>query len=382
MKNKVAVVGAGIIDFGVLYDKSPDMMMEEAYIKALQSVDNGIQPQEIQAGWLGTLRGRFTGVTLAHPTGLFKIPVSRVENACATGNDAFRHACFAIAAGIYDTAIVIGYEKMHDEKGGLIKYAAVKDIWMRRARTMPSFFALRATRHMHLYGSKKEDFALVSVKNRHNGALYPHAHFKKEVTLEQVMNAPIISWPLGLFDCCPTTDGAAAVIVCKAEIAKKYTDTPVYVAGSGLSVDSWMLGEDESLVGFPASKEASRQAYKMAGLEPKDIDVGEIHDCFSVTEILNYEDLGFCEKGQGHKLIQEGVTALDGEKPMNPSGGLLAKGHPIGATGVAQIAEIFEQLRGQAGKIQIADAKVGLTHNIGVGRDNTGSVSCVHILTR
>ncbi|MBS7251744.1 MAG: thiolase family protein [Candidatus Freyarchaeota archaeon] len=382
MKNKVAVVGAGIIDFGVLYDKSPDMMMEEAYLKALKSVDNGIQPQEIQAAWLGTLRGRFTGVTLAHPTGLFKIPVSRVENACATGNDAFRHACFAIAAGIYDTALVIGYEKMHDEKGGLIKLAAIKDIWMRRARTMPSFFALRATRHMHLYGSKKEDFALVSVKNRHNGALYPHAHFKKEVTLEQVMKAPIISWPLGLFDCCPTTDGAAAVIVCKAEIAKKYTDTPVYVAGSGLSVDSWMLGEDESLVGFPASKEASRQAYKMAGLEPKDIDVGEIHDCFSVTEILNYEDLGFCEKGQGHKLIQEGVTALDGEKPMNPSGGLLAKGHPIGATGVAQIAEIFEQLRGQAGKIQIAGAEVGLTHNIGVGRDNTGSVSCVHILTR
>ncbi|MEX2752028.1 MAG: hypothetical protein Q6366_009085, partial [Candidatus Freyarchaeota archaeon] len=201
-------------------------------------------------------------------------------------------------------------------------------------------------------------------------------------TLEQVMKAPIISWPFGLFDCCPTTDGAAADIVCKAEIAKKYTDTPVYVAGSGLSVDSWMLGEDESLVGFPASKEASRQAYKMAGLEPKDIDVGEIHDCFSVTEILNYEDLGFCEKGQGHKLIQEGVTALDGEKPMNPSGGLLAKGHPIGATGVAQIAEIFEQLRGQAGKIQIADAEAGITHNIGVGRDNTGSVSCVHILTR
>jgi len=382
MKNKVAVVGAGIIDFGVLYDKSPDMMMEEAYIKALQSVDNGIQPQEIQAAWLGTLRGRFTGVTLAHPTGLFKKPVSRVENACATGNDAFRHACFAIAAGVYDTALVIGYEKMHDEKGGLIKLAAIKDIWMRRARTMPSFFALRATRHMHLYGSKKEDFALVAVKNRHNGALYPHAHFKKEVTLEQVMNAPIISWPLGLFDCCPTTDGAAAVILCKAEIAKKYTDTPVYVAGSGLSVDSWTLGEDESLVGFPASKEASRQAYKMAGLQPKDIDVGEIHDCFSVTEILNYEDLGFCEKGQGHKLIQEGVTALDGEKPMNPSGGLLAKGHPIGATGVAQIAEIFEQLRGQAGKIQIADAQIGLTHNIGVGRDNTGSVSCVHILTR
>ncbi|WXG40296.1 MAG: thiolase family protein [Candidatus Freyarchaeum deiterrae] len=382
MKNKVAVVGAGLIDFGVLYDKSPDMMMEEAYINALQSVDNGIEPQEIQAAWLGTLRGRFTGVTLAHPTGLFNIPVSRVENACATGNDAFRHACFAIAAGVYDKAIVIGYEKMHDEKGGLIKLAAIKDIWMRRARSMPSFFALRGTRHMHQYGSTKEDFALVSVKNRHNGSLYPHAHFKKEVTFEQVMKAPIISWPLGLFDCCPTTDGAAAVIVCKADLAKNYTDTPVYVAGSGLSVDSWILGEAESLAGFPASKEASRQAFEMAGLEPKDIDVGEIHDCFSVTEILNYEDIGFCEKGQGHKLIQEGVTALDGEKPMNPSGGLLAKGHPIGATGVAQIAEIYEQLRGEAGKIQVKDAGVGLTHNIGVGRDNTGSVSCVHILTR
>jgi len=193
-----------MIDFGVLYDKSPDMMIEEAYINALQSVDNGIEPQEIQAAWLGTLRGRFTGVTLAHPTGLFKIPVSRVENACATGNDAFRHACFAIAAGVYDTAIVIGYEKMNDVKGGLIRLAAIKDIWIRRARTMPSFFALRGTRHMHLYGSTKEDFALVSVKNRHNGSLYPHAHFRKEVTLEQVMNARIISWPLGLLDCCPS----------------------------------------------------------------------------------------------------------------------------------------------------------------------------------
>ncbi len=382
MKNKVAIVGAGIIDFGVLYDKSPDMMMEEAYINALQSVDKGIEPQEIQAAWLGTLRGRFTGVTLAHPTRLFKIPVSRVENACATGNDAFRHACLAIASGVYDNAIVIGCEKMNDVKGGLIRLAAIKDIWMRRARTMPSFFALRGTRHMHLYGSTKEDFALISVKNRHNGSLYPHAHFKKEVTLEQVMKARIISWPLGLFDCCPITDGSSCVIVCRADLAKKYTDTPVFVAGSGLSVDSWMLGEDESLVGFPASKDASGQAYKMAGLEPKDIDVGEIHDCFSVTEILNYEDLGFCEKGLGHKLIRDGVTTLDGEKPMNPSGGLIAKGHPIGATGVAQIAEIYEQLRGNAGKIQVADAEIGMTHNIGVGRDNTGSVSCVHILTR
>ncbi len=382
MKNKIAVIGAGLIDFGVLYHKSPEMMMEEAYINALQSVDNGIDPHEIQAAWLGTLRGRFTGVTLAQPTGLFKIPVSRVENACATGNDAFRNACFAIAAGVYDNAIIIGYEKMHDEKGGLIKLAGIKDIWMRRARTMPSFFGLRGTRHMHQYGSTKEDFALISVKNRHNGALYPHAHFRKEVTIEQVLKAPIISWPLGLFDCCPVTDGAAAVIVCKAELAKKYTDTPVFVGGSGLSVDSWQLGEDEALASFPASKDASRQAYRMAGLEPKDIDVGEIHDCFSVTEVINYEDLGFCEKGQGHKLIREGVTTLEGEKPMNPSGGLLAKGHPIGATGVAQIAEIFEQLRGQAGKIQVADVNVGMTHNIGVGRDNTGSVGCVHILTR
>ncbi len=381
MKGKVAVIGAGMIKFGELFEKSFDDMIEEAYLNCLKSVDNGIDPKEIEAGWLGSARG-MSGAALSMPTSLWDIGISRNENGCATGSDAFRNACFAVASGVIDVALVCGVEKMRDASGGLIAIAAMADIWRARARTMPAFFALRGTRHMHLYGSTREHLAMVSVKNHHNGSLYPYAHYRFETTIDKVLKAPIVSWPLGLYDCCPVTDGACCVLITSAEKAKKYTDTPVYVAGSGLSVDSWMRHNDENLSGFPASVIAGKQAYKMAGLEPKDIKVAEIHDCFTITEILDYEDLGFAKKGEGHLLLEEGIVELSGSLPMNPSGGLIAKGHPIGASGVAQIAEIYEQLRGTAGKVQISDVDVGLQHNIGLGRGATGSVSCVHILKR
>lgn len=381
MKGKVAVIGAGMIKFGELFEKSFDDMLEEAYLNCIKSVDNGIESNEIQAAWLGSAY-EMSGVSLSMPTGLWDIGVSRCENGCATGSDAFRNACLAVASGIYDVVLVAGAEKMRDTPGGLIAKAATEDIWRRRARTMPAFFALRGTRHMHLFGSTREHLAMVSVKNHHNGTLYPYAHYRFETTIENVLKAPMVSYPLGLYDCCPLTDGASCVLITNAELAKRYTDTPVYVVGSGLSVDSWMRQDDYNLVGFPASVEAGKQAYKMAGLEPKDIKVGEIHDCFTITEILNYEDLGFAKKGEGHKLLEEGIVELSGSLPINPSGGLIAKGHPIGATGVAQIAELYEQLRGTAGSIQVADADIGLQHNIGLGRGATGSVSCVHILKR
>jgi acetyl-CoA C-acetyltransferase len=373
MKNKVAVIGAGMIRFGELFEKGFDEMAEEAYLNCLKSVDNGIDPKEIEAGWIGTAYN-WSGVSLGMPTGLWDIPITRIENGCATGSDAFRNACLSIAAGVYDVVLVAGVEKMRDEVGGLIKKAAWQDIWQRRARTMPAFFGLRGTRHMHQFGSTKEHLAMVSVKNHKNSINYPYAMYRFEVSIEQVMNAPIVSWPLGLYDCC--------VLICSAEKAKKFTDTPIFVAGSGGSVDSWMRANDESLIGFPASKHAGNQAYKMAGLTPKDIQVAEVHDCFTITEILDYEDLGFAKKGEGHKLLEEGIVEMSGQLPMNPSGGLIAKGHPIGATGVAQIAEIYEQLKGVAGSVQVQDAEIGLQHNIGLGRGATGSVSVVTILKR
>ena len=356
-------------------------MIEEAYLNMIKTVDKNFNENDIQAAWFGSSRAH-SGVDLAHPLGLYNIPISRNTNGCATGSDAFRNACFSVAAGVYDVVLVVGVEKMKDSKGGLIARAGeVQDIW-RRGRTLPAFFGLRATRHMHQFGSTREHLAMVSVKNHNNGAKYPHAHYQFPLTLEKAMKSPIVSWPLSLMDCCPITDGAAAVLICKAELARNYTDTPAYVAGSGASIYSWQLGEDKALVGFPASEMAARAAYKMAGVVPKDIDVAEVHDCFTITELVSYEDLGFAKKGEGHKLLEEGIVMLDGSKPINPSGGLISKGHPIGASGVAQIVEIFDQLRGQAGKVQISDVEYGLQHNIGLGRGATGSVSVVTILSR
>ena len=233
------------------------------------------------------------------------------------------------------------------------------------------------------FGTTQEQIAKVSVKNHENGANYPHAHYKFTCDVDDVVDSPTVTYPLNLYDCCPVTDGAAAVLVASEDVAEQYTENPVWAAGSGLATDSFLRNTEESLVGFPATTSAAEQAYEQAGIGPEDVDVAEVHDCFTITELVTYEDLGFCEKGEGGRLVDEGVTDLDGDLPVNPSGGLLAKGHPIGATGVAQVAEIYEQLRGEAGDVQVAgDPEYGLQHNIGIGRNATGSVSCVNVLSR
>jgi len=380
LRKRVAIIGAGLIDFGEHFSLSLEDMIEQAYLNALASVEKGIDSKEIEAAWFGTVYPAMgnSGLVLAHATGLFDIPVTRVENACATGSDAFRNACFAVAAGLYDVVLVVGAEKMHDEPGGLIQRADLKRLWMGRGVTMPAFFGLRATAYMHKYGVTREQVALVSVKNHHNGSLYPHAHMRFECSVEDVVKAPYVSYPLGLYDCCPVTDGAAALIITRADIAKRYTDKAIYVLGSGLATDSFVRGGD--LTSFPATQHAAKQAYEMAGVGPDDVDVAEIHDCFSITELISYEDLGFAKPGQGAKLLEECRVHLNGERPINPSGGLLAKGHPLGATGVAQIVELYEQLRGEAGPVQVKDPEIALQHNVGIGRFATGSVGCVHIL--
>jgi acetyl-CoA C-acetyltransferase len=358
-------------------------MIEEAYLNALKSVDKGLDPSQIEAAWVGTLyppQGN-SGLLLSFATGLFETPITRVENACATGSDAFRTACMAIAAGVYDVALVVGAEKMRDDGSGHIQRSAVKQLWGGRGVTMPAFFGLHATAYMHKYRATREDIALVSVKNHHNGTLYPHAHYRFECSVEDVLKAPFISYPLGLYDCCPVTDGAAALILCKTDLASQFTEKPVYVLGSGLATETFFRGGD--LASFPATKFAAQQAYTMAGVTSDEIDVAEIHDCFSITELISYEDLGFAEPGRGVTLLKEKIVDLRGVKPINPSGGLLAKGHPIGATGVAQLAELFQQLRGEAGPVQVQNnPELALQHNIGIGRTATGSVACVHVLGR
>ena len=246
--------------------------------------------------------------------------------------------------------------------------------------TFPGLYALMATAHMHKYGTTEEQMAMIAVKNHHNGFLNPKAHMQKEVTLEKALSSRVIAWPLKLYDCSLISDGASCVILTKPEIARKYTDTPIHIIGSGQGSDSIGIYERESLTSLAAAKFAAKQAYEMAGIENpmKEIDVAEVHDCFTIAEIIAYEDLGFCGPGEGGRLIEEGITTLDGSLPVNTSGGLKAKGHPVGATGTAQAYEIYLQLTGQAEKRQVENAEVGLTHNVG----GSGATAVVHIYRR
>jgi acetyl-CoA C-acetyltransferase len=385
LKDKVAVIGAAMIKFGRLFDKSYEDIIAEAYLKAMDSVDNGMESKDIQAGWLGTAMGGLlmdreliTGATLSYATGLEGIPVTRCENLCASGSDSFRNAVLGIASGFYDVAIVIGAEKMCDkpaEQGMLAEANKEGHTIFNYGITAPSIFGLIANRHMHEFGTTKEQMAKVAVKNHENGTKNPDAALQFRVSVEQVLKSPFVSWPLGLMDCCPITDGAAAILLCKKELAKKYTDRPVYVAGIANATSS----KTENLTEFASTKLASKRAYEMANMGPEQIDVAEVHDCFTIAELVEYEDLGFCEKGQGGRFIDEGRSGLEGDIAVNPSGGLLCKGHPLGATGVAQISELFHQLRGQADRRQRQGARTGLQHNIGFMHDR--SVTCVSVLT-
>lgn len=386
MTRDAYVVGSGMIDFGTRYEDSFDDLLEEAYLSLLEDVDKGVDPRaDVEAIWYGTvdIAGEgHSGASVGHATGLFEKPATQVVNACATGSDAFRNATIAVEGGRADVALVIGGEKMTDDTGGLIEIAAEERVWRGRGVTMPAFFGLRATRHMKEYGTTREQIAEVSVKNHENGAKYPHAHYQFECSVDDVQNSPTVSYPLNLYDCCPITDGASALLVVSEDRVQEFTDDPIRVAANSLSTDSFQRAGDTALTHFPATRNTSNDAYESAGIGPEDVDVAEVHDCFSITELITYEDLGFCNEGEGGRFVEEGRSRLNGDVAVNPSGGLLSKGHPIGATGVAQIAEIYEQLRGEAGDVQVDDAEIGLQHNLGIGRNSTGSVCCVTVLER
>jgi acetyl-CoA C-acetyltransferase len=331
----------------------------------------------------GTLWGQegIGGNTIPSAIGLSGIACTRIENACPTGSDAFRVGCMAVASGVHDVVLVIGVEKMRDKSSeeGLLARAAAGHPVYTRGESAPVLFAPFATRHMHDYGTTHEMLASVAVKNHHNGKLDPYAHFQSEITIEDVLKSAPVCHPLHLLDCCPQTDGAAAIIITSAERAAEFTDKPVFVAGFGVATDHPYLHEKATFVGLPATTLASDRAYKMADVTPGQIDMAEVHDCFTITEILDIEDLGFVEKGKGGIASLEGETALDGRIPINTSGGLLAKGHPIGATGIAQLTECWWQLRGDAGDRQVEMRNgIALQHNVG-GRGS--GVSVVNILT-
>ncbi|MFN8037527.1 MAG: thiolase domain-containing protein [Acidimicrobiia bacterium] len=385
--NRVAVVGAALIRFGELFEQSYEQMASGAFDAAVAAVDKGLDRSQIEAAFVATQRGTLWGQegiggnTIPTAIGIPGVACTRIENACPSGSDAFRVGAMAVASGVYDVVLVIGVEKMRDKstEEGLLSRAAAGHPIYTRGETAPVLFAPFATRHMHEFGTTREMLASVAVKNHYNGARDPYAHFRNEITIDDVLKSPPVCSPLHLLDCCPQTDGAAATILVNAERAHEFTDHPVFVAGFGVATDHPYLHEKSSFTGLKATTMAAQRAYAMAGIEPGQVDCAEVHDCFTITEILDVEDLGFVEKGKGGVASLEGETTLTGRIPINTSGGLLAKGHPIGATGVAQITECWWQLRGAAEERQVEIRNgYALQHNVG-GRGS--GVSVVNILT-
>jgi acetyl-CoA C-acetyltransferase len=378
LKDRVAVIGTGCCKFGENYHQSIEDMVVEAAGEAY--ADAGVEPSDIEAAWVGTMASGSAGVALADPLKLFNIPITRVENYCASGMDAFRNACLAVAAGMYDVVLALGFEKLRDSgQRGLGAAASHPHPVIGYGTTAPTLFALAANRYFKTYGIGRDALAKVAMKNHHNGTMSPKAHFQMEVTEEQVLRAPLICSPLGLFDCCPTTDGAAAVIVCSKERAKRFRADPLAVRGIGLAVTSGepYLKPNFGYTGFPATTQAAQSAYRQAGVTAQDVDLAEVHDCFTITEILNYEDLGFCARGEGAHFVAEGRAAIGGEIPVNPSGGLKSFGHPVGATGIRMLYEVSQHLWNKAGARQVKNAEIGLAHNLG----GPGAVGCVTILS-
>ena len=388
---KVAIIGTGVIKFGENFHQSLTDMIYEAVTQAL--ADAAVERTRLQAAWLGCYEPMLygfegnSGTFVADPLNLFPIPVTRVAAYCATGIEAVRNAAFAVASGEYDLVLAVGAEKMREvpSRGSLVAQAVNRGHpVLAKGRTAPSMFALLATRYFKEYGASEEALGAVAVKNHYHGSLNPKAHFQKEITPEMHARAPKVADPLGLFDCCPTTDGAAAVILTRTDLAPGFTDRYTVIRGIAYAVTAgyWNTQFDPSwnFTSFRSTQEAARAAYRMAGVSDprKEIDVVECHDCFTITEIVNYEDLGFAAPGEGWKYATGGVTRLGGDLPVNTSGGLKSCGHPIGSSGVRMIANIHDQLLGRAGRMQVPNARMGLAHNLG----GPGAVSAVAVLSQ
>jgi acetyl-CoA C-acetyltransferase len=385
-RRPVAVAGAGKTPFGAFPEKDLRALAVEAGGRAFANAGTG--PEAIEAFYLGNFAGpEFTGQNHLAPyvstaLGMTGIPATRFEAACASSGAAFFHAFMGIASGIYDVAMVVGVEKMTCQPTARVTeiLAGAGDCAgeVKAGSTFPSLFAMIARRHMHDFGTKREHLCAVAVKNHENGALNPDAQMRKVITLEQAMNARMIAEPLNLYDCSLISDGAAAVILCAADRARDFTDKPIKVLGAAQASDWVALDRKADITTFPAVRAAAARAYEMAGLGAKDIEFAELHDCFTIAEIVAMEDLGFVERGRGGFFSFEGGTRRDGAMPVNASGGLKSKGHPVGATGVAQICDVVQQLRCEAGDRQLRRHSVGLAQNLG----GSGATCVVTILGR
>jgi acetyl-CoA C-acetyltransferase/acetyl-CoA acyltransferase len=374
---RVAVIGVGMTKFGK-HERTSAELFASAAVDAL--ADAGLSPSAVQALYYGNVVGSetekqlHTGPQAASILGIPTVPTTRFETACASSHAAFRHAVMEIGAGISDVLLVGGAERVlnvpTEDSTEYFAYASDATWEQSLGLTFPGVFALVARAHMHKHGTTEEQMAAVAVKNHRHGALNPKAQFQKEITLETVMKSPRIADPLKLYDCCPFTDGGAAIILASEEIARK-SRRAIWVLGSAAASDSMLLHDKRDLSRVMATERAAAAAYSQAGVGPADIDVVELHDCFTIAEIVATEGLGLFEPGTGGIAAEKGWTSLGGKIPVNTSGGLKAKGHPIGATGAAQIAEVVTQLRGEAGPRQVEGATKGLTHTLG---GNTATV--------
>lgn len=415
LKRRVAMVGVGMSKFGAFKDKGGRDLFAEAFCEMVASIERGVDIKDIEAFYLGNAAGLalegqgHIAPIIADWLGLIPKPATRVAGACASGGLALREGVIAIASGLYDIVLVGGVEKMTDlsttEVTDVLAAFADTPYELRAGFTFPGAYAAMATAYIDKYGLTREQLMKVTIKNHDNGALNPKAQFNSSI--RDIMNSrlaksrerghpipqwsnemdflkdpqanPIIAWPLRLFDCSPITDGAACLLLVAEDLAKSFTDTPIYVIGSGQGSDYSLHGR-EDITTLHAAREAARQAYDMAGVNPEDIQIAEVHDCFTIAEIIATEDLSFFRAGEGGKAAEQGLTGLDGVKPINTSGGLKSKGHPIGASGVAQAVEIWQQMRGEAEARQIKgkDVHLALTHNVGAH----GATCVVHIYER
>ena len=375
----VTVLGVGMVPFAKYRDKTLSEIGWPAVKAAIE--DAGISKKDIEAAYCGSaLGGMMSGQRVLKQLGITGLPITNVENACSSSSSAFRQAYISVAAGVYDVVLVLGVEKLTKFGGGTLPLEK-EDFEVTHGLVMPALYGMRARRYMHDYGLTKEQLAGVAVKAHKHGAKNEDAQYRNEVTLEEVMNAREIADPFTLLHCCPSGDGASAVVIASADKARQYTTKPVTVACSAVNSGKYMTGFRDMTTPEITVRGASK-AYEEASMGPEDVDVAEVHDAFTIAELLYYEALGFCEKGDAAKLLEDGETSLGGRIPVNPSGGLLSKGHPIGATGTAQIVEVVRQLRGQCGVRQVEGAKVGLTHCTGGGISGFDHGACsIHMFS-
>jgi len=385
----VAIIGVKNTKFGEMWDRSFRNIFVEAGVGALE--DAGVGGNDIDGMYVGNMSGgqfveqEHIGALIADYSGLVRnlhVPSTRVEAACASGGLALRQAIFTVASGYQDIVVAAGVEKMTDVSGptasSALAAAADREWEGIMGATFPGLYALIACLHIHKYGTTSEQMAEVAVKNHLNGSMNPIAQYQNRITVDAVLNSIMVADPLHIFDCSPITDGASALVVAPADIAHKYTDTPIYIKATAQASDTIALHDRRDITTLDATVVAAKRAYEMAKLTPDDIDLVEVHDCFTIAEICAIEDLGFAKKGEGGKVTEEGETAIGGRIPVNTSGGLKACGHPVGATGIKQAVEITTQLRGEAGKRQLDGAEIGMTHNVG----GSGATAVVHILSR